>query len=148
MKRRLFNLAAATSLLLCLPCLFMWGRSARFVDQACSEDGVGSLVSLGGGLRVLSVKGPPADDLPSPRHTWSSQPLSLGWHHDWTLKLPHYRLISVRGLPVSDLFVPYWLPTLVSAILPTIWFWRRRKEKRLNRRGFEVLPAPVAKTAP
>ena len=154
MKRRFFNLAAAASLLFCLACLFMWGRSGWMFENmevACPGPGWVNISSYAGQVIV--------ETSPWQERGWSSMDQEWNMQWDWptystwrtqfpgmpgTLSLhpPFYTLPP--DFVVHRVIVPYWLSTLLAAILPAIWFWQRRKEKKVAcRRGFEVLSAAM-----
>ena len=161
MKHRLFNLAAAASLLLCLACLVMWGRSGYVEDviqRVSSQDWL-TFGSSDGGLfaTFLQMQGEHRRTTREWECKVSSRANTRGtdipgpfWSSAWTM--PSYGSFTYADSPqltefTRGIFVPYWLPAAVTTILPAIWFWQRRREKKAAcRRGFEVLPA--AKTAP
>ena len=156
MKPRIFNLAAATSLLLCLACLFMWGRSGYVedvIEQVSSQDWL-TFGSSDGGLFVtfLQMQGEHRRTTREWQCKASSRANLRGtdipgpfWSSAWTI--PRYSSSTYANSPqltefTRNFFVPYWLPAMATAILPALWFWRRRREKKAAcRRGFEVLPA-------
>ena len=155
MKRRLFNLAAATSLLLCLACLGMWVRSGFVWDIFEKEhggDNSTTFISAGGNLSLMLFRyNPPLMGNAFRSRPWRGQrdgPARTS-EAQWVWQSPQYER-RVNPLPkgiintTARLTLPYWLLTLISGILPTLWFWQRRKEKKAaRRRGFEVLPAAM-----
>lgn len=152
MKRRLFNLAAITSLLLCLACLFMWVRSGYTMDHCSRENTHGGYersmlaISFPGYLQITTVTGQRPTEWPA-RQRWDASFPSLGRWVGVHWPLPQYQRETVGSIRSSQrLILPYWLLTLGSSILPAIWLWKWRKANKVaHRRGFGVLPAPTAK---
>ena len=145
MKHRLFNLAAATSLLLCLACLFMWVRSYRVYDYLYRMQVDGHETTIQSNIGYIGCQWLPSNEVPTAR----SKPWRWTVYHEpvFGLEVGTSYLYLRRKMIVVVL--PYWLLTSVSGILPALWFWQWRREKKAARgRGFEVLPAPAAKTGP
>ena len=153
MKRRLFTLTAILSLTLCLACLGLWVRS-EFVVEYLHKGFAGGCEmtcwSTDGTLRLVFLRfTPPPATSPATPWRWRvshdgvprrANPIAWSWTYPWY----QARTSTVGSSGIASFrawILPYWLLTLATAALPGLWFWRWRKEKRLNRRGFEVLPA-------
>lgn len=148
--RRLTNLAAATSLLLCLACVCMWLRSGCVFDAVCK----GRSLTIGSsrGLLWMEVLSSRAFLHASVRSPWEWR---VRWYRGWPgWQFPHpryehssaYSDFMIVGQPripdgtKTSVWLPYWLLTLLTGILPALWFWQRRKERRAMRgRAFEVV---------
>jgi len=130
--RRLFTIAAAISLLLCLATVVLWVRS--------------HLVSDGWIYRSNRATFELWDAVSAFGFTWSDfgpgGAPGTGWEHrtipPWHLRGPSY--VVTRGPfmdgSISDglvVYFPIWLPAILFAIAPTYWFLfapHRRRAKR------------------
>lgn len=95
MNRRLFNLAALVSLLLCLACLFMWVRSyyrLDFVRKDHGGEGASAFFSSGGGLGLAMERHrPPLRGVRTRPWKWYvlsgndqvREPQGIGWELQW-----------------------------------------------------------------
>ena len=164
MKRRLFNLAAAVSLILCAATATLWARSLFMGDDTVSYVGRRQIIvrSVGGLLSVRCVciaegtarelDGPAAPFLASqPRAAFNTRfvngdPWSrLGF---WSL----HDKGDWRGRPATYTWVsiPFWFVVLLCACLPAWWCrWkycevlaRRRRDERCRRCGYDLRATP------
>lgn len=153
MKRRLFNLAAVTSLLLGVACLFMWVRSGYVCDEVFKTSALNRSMIVESAVGVLSLDMPSETPLLEglPPRPWYWEFFSedmVGSRWEWRWPRYYTEVLSTHAL-VRHALLPYWLLSVVTGIPPAIWFWQRRKEKKAAcRRGFEVLPKPAAQAAP
>jgi hypothetical protein len=132
--RRLFTLAAAISLLLCIATIVLWLRSYSTYDRwtRISKAEVTCQLSSESG-RIAVFRG---------RYiTFTSD----GWHHDLAPATPNRRPIfnvsrfNKLDIQGSYFTLAHWLPCVIFAIAPTLWFahfWRQRTQ--LHSRGFQV----------
>jgi len=147
MKRRLFNFGALISALLCLAWLFLWVQSAFVHGAWIAEYGGGNSARVDSWYGTLALARrtctPPNPAIPS-RPSYGFFLRAPGWEH-WEWDRPRYEVKTFGPYRDSALRLPYWALTFLTACLPSLWFGKRLKEKRLLRhRGFEVQPAPEA----
>jgi hypothetical protein len=127
MKRRLFNMLAAASLVLCVASVVLWVRSYR------------SLASLGDHDSVTFT-------YRDPRWWIISYPgvavLCRQTGKDWTgHDLPHVHMLGIdfggsqgpTGDTIWNLRLPYWLLTAVTLVLPPLSMHRRWKTRHRQR---------------
>lgn len=146
MKHRLFSIAAALSLLLCLACIFMWMRSGYVRDYAGEgRDRFGLSFDSTSGNVELALEREMDIATGAERRVWFWEHAAESATWDWCW--PHYERgweerDSGAVVPISDnVLLPYWLLTATTACLPAFWFWRWRQAKkaaRRRRRGFQV----------
>jgi hypothetical protein len=155
-KRRLFNLAAALSLMLCLAALGLWTRSHFRVDDI-SHTGrwhVHNFVSIRG--RLVVQWGWSTEDVlrtAAPRYRsggffWDTssaetvlgiEPTPHGWAlggfdcFAWSTSRKNAAGQAAAGERVY--IVPWWFVTAVTAVGPTWWFFRIRRQARRTRLG-------------
>ena len=140
MKRWVLNLLTAFSLLLCLSTAVLWVRSYWLRDSLqrdTADQGIavinGTDVRVGcnwGKLVVYYSSGISSDQPPQP-----------AWHYDSGASAPirdlhwsgfSWESISRQPLWVSwSLVLPLWVPFTLSAALPGLWVFSRRRNRGL-----------------
>ena len=141
MRHRLFTILSGLSLVLCLALAVMWARSSFSIDVVEKEYGSGrsSKFSSDTGILTLMLKsrGPAFPALPQGPWTWFSLPGESWMGVRW--KWPGYetRTLNLRaGIVIQkEARLPYWLPALLTAVSPVVWFWRRQKAKHRQKPG-------------
>ena len=147
LKRRLFNLAAAVSLVVCVAIVALWIRSYRIADDISwtSSHYSSSVGSMNGRMVLFAVSGGP-DAI-----------LSSGWHSHSVQKL------GLEGLDPAELFenrafgfsfhasredlptgvrrelrivAPHWSLAALALILPMVYAIRWLRSRRRHPRGF------------
>ena len=163
-RRRLFNLAAAVSLVLCLATAAMWVRSAAHVDDLRYDSAVRqvagayqrwalTLITVSGGVQFQVVQ------VQSPRGVGVAD--QQGSHFSFVTAPYHrYSIIDfapagvtedvMSGLPAGDFnrvtygVLPYWLLILPLVPLPLLWGQRglrmrtRRKLGLCRKCGYDL----------
>jgi hypothetical protein len=135
-KRRLFNLATAVSLMLCAAIIVLWVRSYRSLNSLSAADGIN-----------FTHTDPLYWIISRPGHAI----LCRQTGHDWSgHELHGFHFIGVRfgGLQAPDgsmlwnLELPYWLLTASALLLPVVRaeIWRRER-MRLRRRNLGQCPS-------
>jgi hypothetical protein len=135
-KRRLFNLAAVLSLLLCIATLALWVRSYCRLDTAYYIfDSPPSLLflSLRGRVEVVLFRAPGPD---------SSYPLGF-WHEsdaerDFVLFAEHRAVFGFALVTSGEsavVSVPHWFLAPLFAILPALHLRSTLRSRRRNRAG-------------
>ena len=133
MRRRVFGILSALSLLLCVAAaglgvashfrgsLFGWEGPAHgfFVRAEYGVFAVHWHAAETKGCRVLFEWWPHPASLRPPRFTT--------WRHHLTF---HHYLGNTGTGPLHQLRVPCWAPIVASAVLPAAWVVRRRREGR------------------
>jgi hypothetical protein len=155
-KRRLFNLAAAVSLVFFLATMALWVRSfwqGDAVEFACSTDPAAqewrlwTFAHAQGAVWVLTQRDRPGygityRDLP----TWQYVPVTMrrhpmlpefvqGWH-DYGWYAPTGPLRGEERL--RGFFLPWWVIVTLFATLPAAWtarYFRRLRAARLSRKN-------------
>ena len=149
MKRRIFNILAAISLLLCLATAGLWiytyvvprPQDALFTSPR-SETGTAP-----GRVWVLRIRAR-APDPPLVNDGWSHLGFSY-WRCEWErygsvdddpddptvlrLNVPPPQPKSVVVLRKAT--VPCWFPWTLTAILPALWLWRWNRHRRATDDG-------------
>lgn len=171
MKRRLFNLAAAMSLVLCIATATLWVRSAIVADQwvwrnASDSRSSFSLKSDRGGVaawqRRESIRIPSAPDFEWTRHAprgyleaisngrfrrVGSKWQLLGFGFLGNVEISSFILVTSG----SAVFVPYWAPVLITALAPLLCLcsragrrriMARRRERRCLSCGYDIRAIP------
>jgi hypothetical protein len=138
-KRRLFNVMAAVSLVLCVATLALWWRSYRWLDEAgysrqASKLAVGS--SRGClGIAWLAWSSPRP---PQARDGWfhlSGAPFSYFLAKHWWERIGFARKHSVTANVIADtVFFPHWLVVAATGLPPLLWL-RGRRRRRYERAG-------------
>jgi hypothetical protein len=151
MRRRLFGVVSAISLLLCSAIVVLWVQSysdGYYADWRQQDGGVDFNACTGrmsvSRYRVL-------------RHEYSF----VGFRHgrlspniEWNKVIPGSRLYfgsfaagwnNTGAIAAFNLILPYWLFVVLTAIAPGCWLAARLSRRR-HKRGFEPLPqSPVPK---
>ena len=152
MKRRIFRIVSAMSLLLCLSCLAMWVWSGLWSDNLIVY-GVGrtsAFTSECGNLTLWTEsRRPPA--LREDAWVWQVFPKSQTWYLNW----PRYQAsTATRNSSVfseRSLRLPYWMLTLATGIVPGLWlrsWWscygvrKRRHAGRCEMCGYDLRATP------
>jgi hypothetical protein len=160
-KRRLFTALCTLSLVLCLASVGMWVRSGFVMDYAAKvyeAGGTAGILELssdmGGLFRLDESFTPPRYLMMSPHEfqwcAFSGKDLYRPWPR-WEWRWPEYRNITFpfvncepgqpRGIvpgafrTTQSLFLPYWLATMLTAVLPGLWWWRRSKINHRRKAG-------------
>jgi hypothetical protein len=161
MKRRLFNLAAAVSAVLCVAVCALWARSYfvqdtiayNFSDERPGMNDV-SLASSNGVLVVGYLAHPTALYPPGlrryvgvpwsmrPTPTWRSFALDRGNQNGgrfWSLTWRSFAVDpgNQNGGRFWSLFVPHWAAALLTALLPALRLWRDHRGRRARQRQSE-----------
>jgi hypothetical protein len=125
MKRRLFNLAAAVSLVMMLAVVVLWVRSYRKLDAGDQDgftvigpDSVWSVVSVSGGAAVLRI-----------RDHSDAKASSFEW-----MGIRYTRNRSKSGGELLSIAARYWQLCLLAAVVPLIFVACRLHERRELRR--------------
>ncbi len=152
MRRKLFNIAAVLSLVLCVATVAIWIRSHRRSDELCwcsSTTGYIPVVSVQSGEGSAMFVYHPT--LPKDRLTFhfQSTPINTfpGWDWPGTSALNRLGFYGRWGLD-RVVFLPFWAVLLVSSFLPAIWLGcqrrrsRRRKLGRCLRCGYDLRATP------
>ena len=126
-KRRLFTILSAVSLVLCLATAGAWVRSYCSGGwQWPSEDGMVCCTLARGRVcirRSAEVSAPmPGDRLLS----------RMGFEYGRTSD-PAFP--GLRPTISESLIFPCWLPFALTALLPALWLWRYRRDRRLRSDG-------------
>jgi hypothetical protein len=155
MRRRLFNIAAALSLLLCVAACVMWVRSYRVMDRVQWRNAGGwrAVYTASGHVAVdlyLSDRAGRADRFHGPRYDRGDRRGLFNWllvmggsrgdelaSHEWAGFAWHERRNAGRGTLHAIAYAPFWFAALVTAALPAAWaatWWRscgrgRRRER-------------------
>ena len=158
MKRVLFTIVSAVSLLLFLAVVGVWIRSFwirdifSYVDKSRDAH---LIQSIRGRLHILSdfvgtAQGPffsHREDLLSRDAIWnggtSGYPVKVEWHLDHVWQNYSRNHMAFVPANMSRLFmtnhrlivIPYWSPALLFSILPTLWIWRSIKSGHRRKLG-------------
>ena len=131
MKRRIFNILAAISLVLCLATAGVWAISSRpWWLYWHSPTELGCRVGEGG-LRLSS---------------WveRSSPLPFGYFAFLGFEYARGQYIGTLppapGYSLVWLTVPFWFLFALTAVLPAIWLWRWRRHRRATDDGMPHCP--------
>ncbi len=124
MRRRLFNIVAAVSLVLCCVTLLLWARSYWVGDvawvfapgNAAEQFFVGS---LNGVVTTADAR------------TTASLPLSgASWQYHSGNKTD---VLAREVASHPSITIPYWALTVTTVLIPLIWLWRAHgKRRRVN----------------
>ena len=143
MTRRLLNLLALLSLLLCLAAVALWPRSYWRVHR------VGYRWAGGGGewhrdVSLACVAG--QFSLTRSRFDAPGAAVEAGWYLDERFARPGYdmdggvggiqhRTVAAPGRRLSEIRFPIWTAALALAVPPALAIRRRRRERRLATAG-------------
>ena len=158
MRGRLFNVAVAVSLALCVATCAMWARTYIVTDYV-SWHGVGTFkdapadrawfVSTGrGGLLMQWLDKPLGPGGQPPERSWrwhtdTPMPIGGGAHlsHLWQRRGFTYRNDGAmsRGGTMGHHYVaaPIWFIALITAVLPAFWLTQFQRRRTLRRRAGE-----------
>ena len=149
MRRRLFNLLTALSLMLCVAACALWVRSLSLCDQVSRlGDRYGVLaVSQHGWLRLRVDRRASAD--PSPYANWQHDvfpavrvrynpgPFPFRWR--WARFAAGYGFGGLAsGTPYDRYYLlgfPLWFPAVAFAVAPAVRTWFVLVRRRRRRRG-------------
>ncbi len=169
MKRVLFTIVSAISLLLFLAVVGVWVRSFFYRDIVtfvAPRDQGQVIQSIRGRLHIVSeLSGTSRGSIShqvdrlAPDAIWnggmSSYPVKVEWHwgHVWQNYSRIHRSFGTTGfagfMTLHRLIVvPYWSPAFLFVVLPTIWIWRfikyghRRKIGHCPRCNYDLRATP------
>jgi hypothetical protein len=153
MRRRLLNLMTLLSLVLCVGAIVFYARTFGHWEIA-SSSGPRHNINFYSWSGVVALTGTVGDGVPAgegrrwshhrgvnPGYSLAVSPVKPGpvrWgfgiHVNRTVGPPagNWRL---GDWPVVSVFAPWWFVVAVTAAMPTHWLWRRRAERRRQRRG-------------
>ena len=163
MRRRLFNFAAALSLVLCLAMTVLWVRSYVARDtyfwNTFEKGTVITIrrVSAGRGsfewmwTRMEYGPGPWPGPWGTPDGVWARiAPPSRGWQHEPPIHTDYAGRAGPLGLyfqhqitPLAGtssvhratiVVFPLWLSCVLTTVLPGFWLWAAARERRMRRR--------------
>ena len=120
-RRFCFNVLVIVSLLVCAGIVAFWADSYRGLRM--SETVHGQRIfkyASRDGVAVLRWDGPPDGDFRWQRPAERFQLLGLAYVDG--------RL--VRRKPWGMLIIPYWMPAMISMVLPIAWVVRRQKQQQ------------------
>jgi hypothetical protein len=148
MRRKLFNLASAVTLLLCVSTMALWVRSYWFIDDAgwygrartprvISRDGVLYFGLMGTSPQDNFRKPLPFSYYASDRNTTPSYRDVFRFEDDFDVKAG-----------IGAVRVPHWCFALVLSVLPICWAYlyrrarRRASQARCARCGYDIRATP------
>jgi hypothetical protein len=151
MRRRLLNLVTALSLLLCVALCVLWARSYWRRDSIV-YNAPGELSAISSNHSSVYFErntGWPWGPVRGKNWQWRSDTPAVGstWDSDVSRRVVRFRFLRfawaahdppAEAYRLRMLIVPYWSLTLLTAILPAIWFraaWRRRVRRRRDAGG-------------
>jgi hypothetical protein len=170
-RRILFSVICAVSLLLFVATVAAWIRSFWFRDivSYVSTNGNGRLIqSIRGRLHIISdLDGQSSgnfmhrEDRLSPDAIWhggmSGYPVKVEWHlgHVWQ-RYSRFHGFGFLGYPPNGglttnhrlIVIPYWSPAVLFAVMPAIWIWRfikygqRRKVGHCPKCNYDLRATP------
>jgi hypothetical protein len=148
MKRRLVNLLAALSLLLCAATVVLWVRSYRIADYLSfkTDDRSIAVTSVAGQIAFMRTQSPYL--LARDGFDFRSVPMQRYGRDPWgILGFGRYeRHATLFDLYVIDL--PHWALDLVTLVLPSAWYhrhwrhWKRMNERSCVRCGYDLRATP------
>jgi hypothetical protein len=148
LRRRLFNLAAAVSLLVCATVAVVWVRSQSMADEILLKGDRTTLQVITHGDEVFLRQW-----LPHDRQGERSTGVFHRVGRQYNLRRPAYppgtplltRLgfdgygfdepALFDGAPARAVTVPYWFLILLTLVTPTLWAWAAVRRFRRNRRA-------------
>lgn len=145
MRRRLFTIATALSLVLCVATAVLWARSFRVQDSIAWQKSDHILVaSSQGRLWVFCwVSKPAGGAVPAQLRRETMQPQVLDVSRQrWVIHYFHLPGLTVRtgaadiARALFDVTISHWLAALAAAVLPARWIvlyrgrWRREARRR------------------
>ena len=124
MKRRVFTILSALSLVLCLATAGVWiGAFARAVDFRVGGGVYVGWDSCANGTVWVSRTMARAE---GSRPTWRSHH-AIGFAYGW--------IIWDGGIALESVSIPCWFLCTLAVPLPVIWLWRYRRERRMRSDG-------------
>jgi hypothetical protein len=151
-RRRLFNLAVAVSLVLCVVTGVLWVWSSSQVDEVtCIRDGTRYTAHFAGGRLIVQVTNSGSFNLVEQGFRWRRYPgpAAVGEEWMWTASVIQRGRPAVFGfwrgtVPNGDwgggpsssavVIAPVWPVLVLSAALPVVWLIRYRRRRRAQRR--------------
>ena len=142
MKRRLFNIVTAMSLLFFVAIGPLWVRSYWIADNLESYRdrdlrSIGAISVQGTlGCAVGHFQNPPAAG--TVLHGWVPMPVRPGTFFltpGWTYVGFGILNINFPGVRATAVFVPHWFALGLSVLLPARWFRGWRRDRSARRRG-------------
>ena len=142
MPRRLFTLASALSLAVCLTVCVLWVRSYWRSDawNWGTRSGRAGVASLQGRLSVGWLVVPPAGLVRIPRgqiveSVPADEAARTAVKPGWSFAMVQATRVRQPGLTYQEVRVPYWLLAMAAGVLPAIWVRRGSRGGRLLLRG-------------
>ena len=140
MRRRLFSILSAVSLLVCLATAALWVHS-QFASYWVGVR-VGKLSLIGtnfrsyGGVDVRRLNSHWTSTGELRRFDFESYPAEARSNPLWFLPRYHHRTFAGQlEREIWDVRIPYWMILLASSVMPVIWF-RATRQVRRAREGF------------
>ena len=131
-RRRLFNLAAVVSLVLCTVTVALWTRGYTVANRVGLRGSTGTLVEImysvySGGGRLEVYTHIPFERVP-PRVHWESFPPPPVWTpppgHGWESPVTFAYQGRIGTKALWSLTVSHWVVVLVASITPLAWLVR------------------------
>ena len=140
MKRRLFNILAALSLVLCVATAGLWVRSYWYADSVAGPPFTMSSVDQAVFICTHSEPGGWHWSYDSSSATeWNWTRADYGATPDEWPQLRFPDLSPVRFEPYGNgtcrLVLGHWFLCSLTVVLPAIWLWRYRRDRRLRTDG-------------
>jgi hypothetical protein len=140
MRRRLFAVASAISLLLCAAVVVMWAWSHSGCAQGVIQRGRTRNLTFGVGVDVLYAEYWTQDiggdtDIPGWSHSFHRDaypdPFSTWVKGPWPPVVVVPDLAPEYGFARHRIFVVMWLPAMLFALLPLTWISVRIRRRRM-----------------
>ena len=134
MKRRLFNILSAVSLLLCIFVVVVWMYGFFWVERFAERNGRSSITIEPNWICCTAEADKGTLPVPDPRPwawTWTNHtrmpPERSTWRFDPPFAPDTMDVLEANGRVVTRhmFYLPYWLPALVAGLMPGIWLWGR-----------------------
>lgn len=153
MRSRFFTLIAAISLVICIMTTALWVRSYYILDAVdwSTSHGRAGFFTIQGRIAYGAVTLGPT----YPRKViqgLSYRTTAVGYSFSVNMMRPSwtswtgFALARIRqtGFSAWDIRVPYWLPLLLSAIAPILWYRRRHRYPRgaCQQCGYDLRASP------
>jgi hypothetical protein len=133
MRRWIFTIASAVSLILCLIFLFNWFRSWLPRNwEIESSDGRLVLIFWDGGIDEKSYHHPSAPEFVGADQLWQDL------YHTSDAKFLRFQVTSgLLGGSISFkiITIPFWFLVPLTAVLPIVWFRTRRRHRLRHKLG-------------
>jgi hypothetical protein len=146
--RRLWNILAIVSMLVCIALLVVWVRSYFY------QDGFGYTSITGGRYRAWGFSSwtgsimymhsdyPIGDKQVDLGLRWSSSrrraiSFLTSWSHwgFWAFSANMYPNDPNGGVPFTQAGVPYWALCILTAVAPSLWWLSHRRRRKWRHRG-------------